>query len=385
MSNCSTADAGSLESLRQDDYELLARLAQRYYIDEQTQEQVAREFGLSRQKAQRLLKRARQTGVVAIHIEAPTWLRLDLEGELRETFGLKEAVVSVAQAGPRADREAVAQRAARYLERHLGEGSVVAVGHGRTAGAIARFFRPVERLGATFVSAMGGSPGADAPTNPNEICRALAQRCGGWAESLYAPAYVEDAEVRSQLLAQTAVGRTLAVAAGADMALVGIGGVDDDCTMVRSGCLSREEVAWLRSQGAVGDVLGHYVDVEGRPLASPHQQRLVALPVEHLRRVGTVVAVASEPEKPAAILGILRSGVVDVLVVDETNARAVLRTAGPRPRVAIAAGRPAAADRAQGPAHRGPYQPRPEGTVATAPRTRRGTPPGPPQEVRTCP
>jgi hypothetical protein len=34
--------------------------------------------------------------------------------------------------------------------------------------------------------------------------------------------------------------------------------------------------------------------------------------------------VVSEPEKPRAILGVLRVGVISVLVVDEGNARAVL-------------------------------------------------------------
>jgi deoxyribonucleoside regulator len=109
--------------------------------------------------------------------------------------------------------------------------------------------------------------------------------------------------------------------------------------MVRSGCLTTDEIARLRSQGAVGDVLGNYVDIEGRMVASPHQSRLVALTVDHLRRIGTVVAVVSEPEKPRAILGILRAGVISVLVVDEDNARAVLD---------LAAGEPAARGRAGG-------------------------------------
>ena len=87
------------------------------------------------------LKRARQVGIVAIHLEAPVWLRLDLEGGLCDTFGLSEAVVSVAQADPQAERNAVAQRAAQYLERRLRNGNVVAVSHGRATGAVARFFR----------------------------------------------------------------------------------------------------------------------------------------------------------------------------------------------------------------------------------------------------
>jgi deoxyribonucleoside regulator len=108
--------------------------------------------------------------------------------------------------------------------------------------------------------------------------------------------------------------------------------------MVRSGCLTTDEIAWLRSQGAVGDVLGNYVDIDGRSVASPHQERLLALTVDHLRRVETVVAVVSEPEKPRAILGMLRAGVIGVLVVDEGNARAVLDLAAHEPAMAGRAG-----------------------------------------------
>jgi DNA-binding transcriptional regulator LsrR (DeoR family) len=97
--------------------------------------------------------------------------------------------------------------------------------------------------------------------------------------------------------------------------------------MVRSGCLSLDEVARLRRQGAVGDILGNYVDVDGRVIASPHSERLIALSIEDLRCIETVIAVASEAEKPMAIFGVLRAGVVDVLVVDEGNARAVLELA----------------------------------------------------------
>jgi deoxyribonucleoside regulator len=312
------------DELSWDDHELLARIAHRSYIDGHTQEEIAQEFGLSRPKVQRLLERARQFGIVDIHIEAPPGLNLELESELVEAFRLSDAIVSPSRADPDAQRDAVARSAARFLERRLADGMVVAVSHGRDTGEVPRFFRPTRRLDVTFASAMGGSPRVDNPTNPNEICTSLAHRAGGRAESLYAPAYVESAEVRDQLLAQDAVAHTLSVAARADLALVGIGGTDDGCTMVRSGCLSLDEIARLRDAGAVGDVLGNYVDARGTLIVAPHSQRLVALSMEDLLRIDTVVAVASEAEKPLAILGVLRAGVIDVLIVDEGNARAVL-------------------------------------------------------------
>ena len=130
--------------------------------------------------------------------------------------------------------------------------------------------------------------------------------------------------MRDRLLEQEAIAHTLSAAARADVALVGIGGTDDGCTMVRSGCLSLDEITRLRDAGAVGDVLGNYVDARGTLIVAPHSQRLIALSIEDLLRIDTVVAVVSEAEKPLAILGVLRSGVIDVLIVDEGNARAVL-------------------------------------------------------------
>jgi DNA-binding transcriptional regulator LsrR (DeoR family) len=171
---------------------------------------------------------------------------------------------------------------------------------------------------------MGGSPRVDPPTNPNEICQALAAASGGRSRSLYAPAYVDNADDRERFLQQEAISATLNAAAQASTAIVGIGSVDDGCTMVRSGCFSPAEIGRLRDQGAVGDVLGNYVDIDGRVIPSPHRDRLIALSMEQLRRIATVVAVVSEVEKPFAIRGMLRAGVVDVLVVDEGNAYAVL-------------------------------------------------------------
>ncbi len=311
----------SLDDLGHDEFELLARLAFGYYEEGLTQEAVARRFGLSRPKVQRLLDRARTVGVVDIRISAPPWLHVDLERELRERFGLTEVIIAPGRGDAVSQREEVARAAARYLERRLDDGSVVAVSHGRDTGEVPRFFGPGRKIDATFVSAMGGSPLADSPTNPNEIVRRLADRCGGQAKGLYAPAHVESERMRDELLRQPAVSETLRAAARASIALVGIGGTDDGCTMVRSGCFSVEEIRRLREAGAVGDVLGNYVDVDGGRLDSPETGRLVGLGLAELRAIETVVVVVSEAEKPFAILGVLRTGVVDVLVLDEVNAR----------------------------------------------------------------
>ena len=240
------------DELSWDEHELLARIAHRWYLDGRTQGAIADEFGLSRPKVQRLLERARSTGVVEIHVEPPLGVDLDLEGLLLESFALGEAIVSSRRPDAESQRAGVARGAARYLERRLNDGrswrSATAATSARCPASSARRRRSTASSPAPWAARRS----VDAPTNPNEICRALAEKCGGRAESLFAPAYVESVDFRDRLLEQDAVAHALHVAAQADVALVGVGGTDDDCTMVRSGSLSLEEIAELRTQGAVG-------------------------------------------------------------------------------------------------------------------------------------
>ncbi len=317
-----------MATLDQDEFELLARVAHRYHVDGLTQSAIARELGLSRPKIQRLLDRARSSGVVDVHVEMPPWLHLELEAQLRDRFGLVDVVVTTSRTGPDAQREEAARAAGRYLERRVGDDAIVAVSHGRDVAEAARFFRPRHRIDCTFVSAMGGAPRMDSPTNPNEIARTFADRCGARAISLYAPAFVATSGIRDQLVEEASVRDALRMAAAASIAIVGIGGTDDDCTMVESGCFAVDEIRRLRNVGAVGDVLGNYVDVQGRPVVTTQTGRLVGLSIEDLRAIETVVAVVSEPEKPRAILGVLRTGVVRALIVDQDNARMVLALSG---------------------------------------------------------
>jgi len=310
------------------EFELLARVASQYYLQDRTQAEIANEFGLSRQKVQRLIRRAREQGIVEIHVHSVPVLHIELESRLRATFGLQDALVAASHPDEALCRRLVARAAADYLERHLADGNVVAVGLGRNTSMVAGSFNPPRPLNATFVSAMGGSPGFSASINPNEICSTFAARTGGCAQALYAPAFVEDAGLRDSLLSQLAVAQTLDVARQSTRAVVGIGTAGDDSILVHAGCLSRDQARALRTAGAVGEINGNYYDIQGRPIHSAVQNRLVGLTLAELQRIPLVIAAAAEAGKAAAILGALRSGAVRVLVTECRNAFEVLRLAG---------------------------------------------------------
>jgi DNA-binding transcriptional regulator LsrR (DeoR family) len=306
-------------------FELLTRMASLYYMEGKTQAEVARTLGISRQKVQRLLRQARELGIVEINIRNLTAASLDLEKQLKNRFQLKDVIVAASHSTEVERRHSVARSAANYLERHLSDGMVVTVGMGRNTGEIPDFYHPSRSINCTFISAMGSSPHVGESINPNNICQKLAANCKGRAVSLHAPAYVESKQVRDILFAQEAVGPILNQAKKADIAVVGIGTPSDDATMVRMDCISLTEAKQLADSGVVGDVLGSYFDEDGRVIAPDMHGHLVGLTLEDLRNIRTVMAVVSEKGKSKAILGALRTGIIHILITESDNAMEVMR------------------------------------------------------------
>jgi DNA-binding transcriptional regulator LsrR (DeoR family) len=306
------------------DVELMTRVASQYYLEGMTQEAVARSLRLSRPKVGRLLDRARRVGIVEITVNVHPDLGLRVEAELLSQFGLDQVLLVNDQTDEAGQRASVARATAGFLKRQLKDGDVVALGMGRNVGAVPDFVGTPPARAATFVSAIGGSPLMDTGVNPNEICRRLAEAFRGSAEVLYAPAYAETPEVRDAFVHHDEVRDVLGRARTANVALIGIGNARDDSAVVRMGCFSVSEMRGLRDHGAVGDILGSFFDADGQTVVGGMGDRVVAIDRADLERIQAVVAISSERDKGDAILGALRSGMVNVLVTTLSTARTVL-------------------------------------------------------------
>jgi DNA-binding transcriptional regulator LsrR (DeoR family) len=310
------------------DIELMTRVASQYYLEGMTQEAVARSLRLSRPKVGRLLDRARMTGIVEITVNVHPDIGLQVEAALVAEFGLNQVLLVNDQSDEAGQRASVARAAAGFLKRHLSDGDVIALGMGRNVGAVPDFVGTPTPRAATFVSAIGGSPLVDTGVNPNEICRRLAEAFAGSAEVLYAPAYAETPAVRDAFINHGGVRDVLERARAANIALIGIGNARDDSAVVRMGCFSESEMRGLRDGGAVGDILGSFFDLDGHAVADGVGDRVVAIGRADLERINCVVAICSERDKGDAILGALRSSMVNVLVTNLSTARSVLELSG---------------------------------------------------------
>lgn len=310
--------------------ELILEAATLYYEQELTQAEIASRLGTSRSTISRLLKAARAKGLVEITIHRPWARHSQLEARLRSEFGLRDA--RVLRAGEQSAPEVldgVGMLAAKYLEGVIREGMILGVSYGRSIAATIRHINPVRQLDLVVVQLLGAL-GSDNPLIEGAtLTRDLAAKFGGAYRYLYAPLMVKDARTRDQLLQEPLVEDVLAVGRQADIALVGIGALGDEApSMIYRGHLDRTDVARLRAQGAVGNLCAQFFDANGKLLDTDLNRLSVSIGLEGLKQIGMVVAAVSGVQKAAAVLGALRGGYIDVLVIDDKAVDRLLIQAG---------------------------------------------------------
>ena len=314
--------------------ELLASVATMYYLEGMDQSAVAAAVGLSRSTVSRMITEARQLGVVRIEVERPLPRDRALEGRLARATGVRALVVADPAVGvttPALQR--VGALAAHHLLGVLPAGGTLAISWGEGVAAVAEALPTEPSRGVRVVQMIGASgtprPAIDGP----ELAQAFARRLGGGHRTLSAPLVVDDAALARALVAQRPVAEVLAEAARADVALVGLGGMDPEVSsLLRAGYVTREDLERCAAAGVVGDVAGHMLDAAGRVVASDLGSRTVGLDEASLRAVPEVVALAHGPLKVDVVRAALRSGLVDVLVSDAATVRAVLAAGeGPGP------------------------------------------------------
>ena len=312
--------------------DLLAMVASLYYKLNQGQGEIAQRLGVSISTVSRLLKEAWQRGIIDVQIRMPIPRDFALENEIVGRFGLRNALVLAGTPG--ADEAslvaAAGQLAAVYLQRiipALAPGSSIGVAWGTGVHATVSALPNNCGHRLDVVQLMGGVGGL--AVDGSDLARIVAVKLGGRHYDLHAPVLVERAEVRAVFLGEPAVRSAIQRARSAQVAVTGIGSVDErDSSFLRAELLTRVDLAVLRNRGAVGEMVGRFFDRHGRADALEINQRVIGIELEDLHAIPTVVAVARGLNKAAAILGALNGRYLNVLVTDDVTARAVFALAG---------------------------------------------------------
>ncbi|MGQ9746236.1 MAG: sugar-binding transcriptional regulator [Candidatus Caldatribacteriaceae bacterium] len=311
------------------DKELLANIAKLYYLDDLSIIEIANILGMSRQRCSRLLKRAKEEGIVQIEIVDPAQEGVsNLARELEKTFPLRRAhVVSVFTKDSDLIRRAVGEAGARFFLKTVVPGNKIGIAYGRTLYELVRYVKPSfgqENLNPSVVQLMGGLSRISANVFATEIPKRLAEALNAQVYYLPAPAFTKDRATRDAMLKDESIQATLKEKI--DLALVGIGSVSPNAMLMQTGAITQEEYKELQSQNAVGDICGTFFDIQGKIVEFSGNERRIAVSLNDLRKkCPLVIGVAGGLEKTEAILGALRGNFLHALVVDGLTAAEILR------------------------------------------------------------
>jgi DNA-binding transcriptional regulator LsrR (DeoR family) len=304
---------------------LLAKAARLYFIEDRSQDDVAAILGTTRSNVSRMLKQARDLGIVEIRIVDPAQRDHELERALRSRFRLADA--RVLQVSLETDvLPGVGRLAVQWLDETLRDGQVVALSWGQTLQAVVRAVDGLFRRDVEVVQLVGGLSALDSAVTGQELVRDLSERIGARHRYLHAPALFSTAEALSVMLHEQAIADALDAAKAADIAVVGIGapGLGSSGSLLDALALRPSERADFDASGAVGDVCARFYDLSGNEVQSAVTRRVLAVTLDDLRAIPTVAGVAAGGEKALGILGALRGRIIDTLICDREAARSVL-------------------------------------------------------------
>lgn len=299
-----------------------ARVAWYYYVGGLTQQDIANRMGLTRLRVNRIVRQLREDGSVEIDIRLPIAGCVALEEKLKARYGLAEVRVV-----PTVDDDADLQRvigeaAGTMLDPLLIDGQGFGVGWGRTLSATRRRISP-RRFPRSWVATLMGGLTRGSGTNTFEVSTAFAKVLGAECYYLAAPIYFPTAESRSELAAHYGIAEALRRARLTDLALVSCGDMSTRSLLVATQTVT-EHFAGLREAGAVGDLLGVFLDAEGRPVDHPLNQRVMALSPAELKAIPRSILASGGIHKAAIVRAVLSGSYVRSLVTDESCAEAIL-------------------------------------------------------------
>ena len=144
---------------------LVIKIAYMYYIENYSQNEIAKALQISVTTVSRMLKKAKQERIVEFVIRDPYVECISLEKELKETFGLKDVIIAPGLAVEAEDgnylgdeesaKKLVALEGARYLQRIIKKNDVLGITWGSTIYRLINYLNPAQKVDATFVTLHG--------------------------------------------------------------------------------------------------------------------------------------------------------------------------------------------------------------------------------------
>lgn len=309
-------------------HEDIYQAASRYYVQNETMESIARELRMSRSSVSRLLKEARDTGLVRISIADRGGSQSPHARTIARQFGIDVHLVPVKDSATDAFRfEQVSRAAARLFGEVVQDHQFVGVAWGVTLAHVVRHLGRRPMIDVTVVQMNGGAnQRSSGIPYIGEILQAVGDAFDAKVVLFPVPAFFDFAETKQAMWRERSVQNVLRLLSRLDVAIFGVGCLQGKVPshVYSAGYMDQADMRQLVSEGVVGDVCTVLLREDGTYADISFNKRATGLTPHELRRVRRRICVVADPSRAPALVGALRAGTMTDLVVDDGTARAVI-------------------------------------------------------------
>ena len=129
--------------------------------------------------------------------------------------------------------------------------------------------------------------------------------------------------IKNSLIEDVTIKESIHLAKNADVILTSVGSIE---YKTWENYLGETTFQALGKQGAVGHIGGHFYNIEGKEIYTKLAERMIGIEVEDLIDCKNVVCIAYGQAKAEAIVGALRGGFIDTLIIDTECAEKVVES-----------------------------------------------------------
>lgn len=253
-----------------------------YYHDNLNQAQIAERLGVSRGTIVNYLNEAQARGYVRISLQSEVFRERQIADELRDKFGLKEALIAPSVPDNSAETlNRVARATADWLPTLLAPNDRLGVSWGETVYLVSNLAEQIPIPGLEIVQLVGSR--ATPMGFAAETCSAnLAQKFAAKCINLHAPLVVDNAELATMLRQDSAIAAQLESVRNCNKTIFAAGTCDPDSHIAQIGIASQDLIAEYRAKGAMAVVCGRFLDADGNTISGEIDRRMIGVEIEDM-------------------------------------------------------------------------------------------------------
>jgi len=293
------------------------RIATSYYKLGMKQDEIAKKLNISRQKVNRVLKQCLDLGIVRITIEDDDTNNLEIEMELEKLCGLKETVVIDKVSDIYED---IGKGAVSYFKRSIKDNDVIGLTRGRTIMALLDNLDGIGAKDLSVCQLAGGTNYLETCMNYDSIIHKASDILNARPFFLHAPTVLDSPNLKASLLEEESFKSTYRVLTSCTVAVVGIGKIYETHDKTRRNRIADDDYQAILGRNAVGEICARHFDIQGNLVNGEVDNKIMGIEPVDFKKIPLRIGLVGGYEKLPAVIGAIRGGFINVLIIDKKTA-----------------------------------------------------------------